>query len=179
MNYTGERVVPWNLAMGMTVMSCHVARYAWAVRHVFGGTVGDLGCGCGYGSFMLSWACRRVVGVDVSAEAVGFARAHFRADNLSFETGDVCAPLDLGCDIYVAFEVLEHLDNPTVVRDHYRPLLWSIPVNEGSRFHKRAYSLSEIDALMGEAYWLQASNGYIRERAWHRFQPAFALGLSR
>lgn len=179
MKYTGERVVPWNQATGMTVMSCHVARYAWAIPRTFGATVADLGCGCGYGSFMLSWGAREVIGVDVDAETVTFARAHFRAENLSFEVGDVVTLPSYSCDVYVMFEVLEHLDNLVLIRDHYRPLLWSMPINDGSRFHRRPYTLPEIDRLMGGALWLQASSGEIVARGQEWFQPTFALGLTQ
>jgi SAM-dependent methyltransferase len=179
MQYTGERVIPWNMATGMTVLCCHVARYAWAIPRTFGSTVIDLGCGCGYGAFMLSWGAREVAGFDVNGEAIDFARAHFRADNLTFDMRDICELLNLVCDIYVAFEVLEHLSNPALIKDHYRPLLWSMPINDASRFHPRAYSLPEIDRLMGTANWLQSSSGEIVARGQEWFQPTFALGLTQ
>jgi SAM-dependent methyltransferase len=163
----------------MTVMSCHVARYAWAIPHTFGATVADLGCGCGYGAFMLSWGAQEVIGVDVDGMTISFAKTYFQADNLRFEVGDVVTLPSYSCDVYVAFEVLEHLDSLALIRDHYRPLLWSIPINDSSHYHRRAYSLPEIDELMGAALWLQASSGEIVERGREWFQPTFALGLTQ
>jgi SAM-dependent methyltransferase len=54
-----------------------------------------------------------VLGVDVSEEAVAFARENYRLPNLAFEQAS-CAALphpDGSFDLVVAFEVIEHLEN--------------------------------------------------------------------
>ena len=54
------------------------------------------------------------MGVDRAAEAVEFARAHYRAPNLSFERGLLrrpCRIADASFDLVVAFEVIEHLEH--------------------------------------------------------------------
>lgn len=180
--YTGERVVPWSLAVGGPVMSKHVARYAWAMPSVYYCRVVDIGCGAGYGSFLMSWGAREVHGVDVSEEAVIYARAWFRAANLHFSRLNVARETLPEAEVYVAFEVLEHLDRPQAVIDgiHDATLLWSLPVDDGSRFHKHTYSLAEAESLLDNScIWYQSQDGCIvpRRNAW--FTPANVIGMAQ
>jgi SAM-dependent methyltransferase len=179
MHYSGERMVPWNLSCGVNVMHHHVARYTWALPWVYGKKVVDLGSGTGYGSFMMSWVAGEVTGVEIDKEAVSFARQVFRAGNLAFEHNDV-VKTHYPADIYVAFEVLEHLQHPEIVLERYSPILWSIPVSSVTPFHQHAYTVAEIDQLMaGSGGWYQGRDGLIvqREVAW--FEPVYVLGVLR
>lgn len=58
-----ERLIPGEGVPGGE-MEQHVARYAWAFRFCEGKHVVDVGCGGGYGSFLLSWVAREVDAVD-------------------------------------------------------------------------------------------------------------------
>jgi len=176
MVYTGERVVPWDFRVGANLMHHHVARYAWAVPFAYRKNVVDLGCGAGYGSFMMSWSAKSVAGIDVSEDAISFAAAHFTAPNLSFEVGDITWRR-VPADLFVAFEVLEHLDNPQVVIERCRPMLWSIPVSSANQFHRRMYTVNQTDKLMKVGEWFQGRDGLIvrREVAW--FEPTYVLGF--
>lgn len=178
MIYTGERAVPWNRHTGIQVLQPHVARYAWALQWVDGRFAVDLGCGTGYGSFMLSWAARQVVGIEREMEAVMFARQHFTAANLEFRQGDITNALPQA-EVYTAFEVLEHIESPELVTRQIQNglLVWSMPVNDGSRFHVRPYSVDQIESMMDGEFWYQSADGVIvpKEQAW--FEPTYVLGL--
>jgi hypothetical protein len=95
---------------------------------------------------MLSWGARQAVGVDINIDAIQFAAAHFQAPNLTYAAMDITRRGFNG-EIYVAFEVLEHLDDPAALIEKYRPMLWSMPIDDDSRFHKRGYSALEIAEL--------------------------------
>lgn len=87
----------------------HIARYLWAADNVMGQTVIDCACGTGYGSFILAQnhPTKRILGIDISAEAVGYAEGRYKAQNLSFQVGDIH---DLpNADTIVSLETIEHI----------------------------------------------------------------------
>jgi len=109
MEFTGERVIPGRVDADL--LNEHLARYAFAARLANGKRVLDAGCGAGYGSAELAKSALSVVGVDAAAEAMAYAREHYRLPNLHFEQAS-CSGLphtDASFDLVVAFEVIEHL----------------------------------------------------------------------
>ena len=127
----------------------------------------DAGCGSGYGTAHLASLdpTLQVVGIDHNEEALAYARAHYAGPNLRFARGD-CMALEFPdgeFDLVVAFEVLEHLSEPTKfleqVRRVLRPsghLLVSTPNRRYyseergyvNPFHTREYDASEFDGLL-------------------------------
>lgn len=109
MAFTGERFTPECVR---EIWYEHWHRYAFAAPLVAGKRVLDAACGEGYGSNLLAGMAAEVVGLDISAEAVGHARSRY-ADrkNLRFEIGDASKlPFaDATFDCVVSFETLEHL----------------------------------------------------------------------
>ena len=98
-------------------------------------TILDAGCGEGFGTAALAarFPGARVVGLDASAPAVAFARAHFGAV-AAFEEGSVYAlPFPPGAfDAVICSEVLEHLAAPDralaeVLRVAARGAVLSVP----------------------------------------------------
>jgi SAM-dependent methyltransferase len=109
--FTGERIIPGEVDVDL--LNEHLARYAFAARLARGKRVLDTGCGAGYGSAELAHTAQTVVGIDVSSDAVTFARANYRLPNLTFEMAS-CTALphrDAIFDLVVGFEVIEHLEN--------------------------------------------------------------------
>ncbi len=107
--FTGERVVPGEVDADL--WNEHFARYAFAARLARRKRVLDAGCGTGYGSAELARSASHVVGVDLSPEAIRYARLHYAIPDVHFLTGSCTAlPIASGSqDLVVAFEVLEHL----------------------------------------------------------------------
>src|ERR1035437_1514286 len=91
--FTGERVIPGEVDVDL--LNEHMARYTFAARLSRGKRVLDAGCGAGYGSAELALAAESVIGVDVAAEAVEFAREHYQRPNLEFAQGS-CTALPYG-----------------------------------------------------------------------------------
>ena len=73
----------------------------------------DVGCGAGHGSNLLSKKYKKVYGVDISPDAIEYAKNNWASDNIEFVVGsamDIPFP-DSTFDTISAFEVFEHLSD--------------------------------------------------------------------
>ena len=141
----------------------HLERYFFAKDRV-SGTVLDAACGCGYGSKIMHDAGSFVTGIDLSMEAIDYARANYpgpeyiRAD-VSKYSGQY--------DWVVSFETLEHVPNPEVALRNFRQsrrLIVSTPneelypfskwKNDGDDYpHLRHYTPRELDDMLKACGW--------------------------
>jgi ubiquinone/menaquinone biosynthesis C-methylase UbiE len=73
----------------------------------------DIGCGAGHGSNLLSKKYKKVYGVDISEEAIEYAKQNWKTDAVEFSVGSALAiPFpDDTFDTVAAFEVFEHLSD--------------------------------------------------------------------
>ncbi len=99
----------------------HRARYYWALQHLPpGATVLDAACGCGYGSHILAEGGLRVLGVDISSEAIAFARHYHHHEHVQFEAAaidDQTSIRRLAAELspfnaIVSLETIEHIAHP-------------------------------------------------------------------
>ncbi len=115
MRFTGERVTPECRTTNRELFLWHLARYEFARRYIQkADRVLDVACGTGYGTYELAMACRDVVGVDISAEAIEYAGGNYRAGNILWREHDCTKMTDLleesSFDVVTSFETIEHLD---------------------------------------------------------------------
>ena len=107
-----ERIVPDETGPG--IVAIHLKRYEFAQPFCAGADVLDGACGVGYGTAYLAETARRVVGVDVSVDAIQYARRRYAAPNVEFRVADL-RELDLPDRSFGAvcsFETIEHLQDP-------------------------------------------------------------------
>jgi ubiquinone/menaquinone biosynthesis C-methylase UbiE len=92
----------------------HYHRYFFALQFCDKKEVVDVASGEGHGSALLGEVAQKVLGVDLSPEAVTRASRNYRSERVSFTVGDYAAiPLsDASVDVVVAFETLEHVADP-------------------------------------------------------------------
>ena len=165
MDFTGERYVPGVEGLE-EIFAEHMSRYAIAGRMAETRTVLDLGCGCGYGAHHIALrGAGLVVGVDVSAEAIDFARTRYTAPNIRFAVMDAYdLALQRRFDLVTCFEVIEHVERPEKVLEQIATvigdrgiLLISTPNKAnyvaggeaGSNpFHYREYTEAEFRRLL-------------------------------
>ncbi len=89
----------------------HFHRYVMASRFTAGKRVLDLGCGEGYGTWIISRSASEVVGMDVGGETISKARSRYVAENLSYvagHSGSLPFP-EKSFDMVVCFELIEHI----------------------------------------------------------------------
>jgi ubiquinone/menaquinone biosynthesis C-methylase UbiE len=103
--FDGER---FKTSFGGQTAIEHWHRYLLARELVRDQDVLDIACGEGYGSALLAQTARPVIGVDVSATAVGHAQASYARRNLRYLEGDALAiPVADGSgSVVVSFERL-------------------------------------------------------------------------
>ena len=95
----------------------HFPRYAMATLFAQGQRVLDFGCGTGYGTARLATVAQTVVGMDISSEAIHWARAMHRNPRIKFEVrSDLGSGFDAGSfDLVTCFEMIEHVDHATQI----------------------------------------------------------------
>lgn len=151
----------------------HIATYDYVRELVRGKDVLDFGCGTGYGTARLGDHCAKIVGIDISGEAIEHAVGKYRRDNLTFLK---IAPVeerplpfhDESFDVVLSFQVIEHVRDVTAylteIRRVLRPggLLVVATPDRSSRllplqkpwnmWHLREYSESALRGLIGTQF---------------------------
>jgi len=107
--FTGERVIPGQV--NDDLWAEHIARYAFAARLADGVRVLDIGCGTGYGTAELAQRAQSATGIDISADAIAYARQHYPAATFLAAPATAIPFPAASFDLITAFEVIEHLDN--------------------------------------------------------------------
>ncbi len=126
-----ERLVPERLTAGdltgQQTLALHLERYRFAARHARPGRLLDLACGVGYGTRLLADEARgleQAWGVDLSPEAVAYARSHYGGRGVEFAAADALAFRDpAGFDTIVSLETVEHVPDPARLVSHLVSLL--------------------------------------------------------
>lgn len=165
LDFTGERLVPDKSPAHLVAE--HRARYKFAVKFIEGMNVIDIGCGEGYGSYLMGGFAETVVGVDLSEEAVVNALELYSSDKVDFKTGDVTrlSYPENEFDAGVCFEVIEHIENPgDLLKEAGRVIkpggifIVSTP-NGGVRvssqknpFHVKEFTLAEFSKLLEDYF---------------------------
>jgi len=189
-----ERIVPDETEPG--VLALHLKRYEFALPYCEGSEVLDGACGAGYGSALLATRARRVLGVDVSGEAIAYARSRYRAANLEFAEMDLAA-LEVAAasfDVVCSFETIEHVDDRerylSEVRRVLRPGgLYLVSTPQVARttetpenpFHRVEYERADFEALLRLHFGSVSLYGQrrLQTRRHRAMQRLDVLGLRR
>jgi 2-polyprenyl-3-methyl-5-hydroxy-6-metoxy-1,4-benzoquinol methylase len=111
----------------------HKDRYLFASGYIknlqlkAGSVILDAACGTGYGTDILkNIQDVKIIGVDISSEAIAYATRKYGGDRCVFKQGDVKVLADFSPDSFdavVSFETIEHIDQPLVFLERLKCLL--------------------------------------------------------
>ena len=87
MDFTGERLVPGKVDLELEVE--HMNRYIFASDLVKDKKVLDAACGTGYGTALLAQTAQKVCGIDISEEAISYAKSNYSAKNVDFTVANI------------------------------------------------------------------------------------------
>lgn len=91
----------------------YLKRYNFAQKFVMGKVVLDIGCGPRPGSKFLAKMAKRVVAIDISREAIEYAKSNYKGKNLEYYVMDATKLKfpDESFEVVTSLEVLEHIKN--------------------------------------------------------------------
>lgn len=170
----------------------HIIRYFLATEFIqTGDSVLDCACGLGYGSYLISnlVGVKQVQGIDITDEAIDYAKANFGNNNVLFKKGDaqnLDELLDNSVDFITSFETLEHIPEPeSFLKEAYRVLkpggriMVSVPNRwldengvDPSQYHLHTYSWEKLCSQMQQYFypekaWTLTMNGYFNDGLRH------------
>jgi 2-polyprenyl-3-methyl-5-hydroxy-6-metoxy-1,4-benzoquinol methylase len=140
---TGERLIAEEHSEHSPCYLRHKAAYVFAEKFVKGKTVLDVGCGSGYGSYhLVTNGAAKVVGIDVSEEAVEYARERYKYDNLEFKAMSATALKfdEESFDVITSFQVIEHIKEAGVYLSEIKRVLKNNSFALISTPNKKTYS---------------------------------------
>lgn len=132
----------------------HVERYA-LLRQFARGVICDAACGCGYGTYLLSTNpdVTFTIGLDMSTEAIDYARQEYATDKIEFRVADLREwTSDRSIDLLISVETVEHLADRAVLpqfvdRNQIREVILTYPSKKTThynRFHHHDFKLQDI-----------------------------------
>lgn len=144
----------------------HLERYEFAAKYAKEKKVADIACGTGYGSRLLSEKGRalNVVGVDVSEDAVTYARKKHSPKGVKFivAPGEKSGLATAEYDLVVSFETIEHVEDADFLIEEFarilKPggvLICSVPNQwplEQTPHHVKEYDYSSFQDLLSEHF---------------------------
>jgi 2-polyprenyl-3-methyl-5-hydroxy-6-metoxy-1,4-benzoquinol methylase len=144
----------------------HLKLYRFAAQFVIGKKVLDVGCGTGYGSSYLAELASSVVGIDLSRQALRFARARYRKPNLQYlrMNAEKLNFPSRSFDFVISTENFEHLSNQEMnLREMARVLtqdgilLLGTPNREmfigwNNPYHTHELAYEELLAMIGKYF---------------------------
>ncbi len=164
----------------------HLRRYQFACTILSPEmTVGDFACGTGYGSAMMSYHAKQVVGCDIDERVIDRIKSRYNMrPNLKFVCTDLLKLTNVGpFEQIVSFETIEHFDPSQIVSlfTGYRSLLKSSgslllstpfrqPESPASRRFHRTFGIDE-SVIEG---WL-SKTGFAVDNFWYQNDESYDL----
>ncbi|MCL2627417.1 MAG: methyltransferase domain-containing protein [Oscillospiraceae bacterium] len=167
MEFTGERLVPGKGGNELQVE--HEHRYHVVAPLLSGMNVLDAACGAGYGSEIIARYAKSTTGVDLSADAIKYAKKHYKTPKFVEASVDSMPFKDDEFDAVVSFETIEHIDEATQHRfldevarvmktgglfiiSTVNKAVYTDKQNHSNEYHIKEYYLPEFKKLLEKRF---------------------------
>lgn len=122
-----ERIYLNQSSVSKREIKTHINRYLLARKYLKAKyKILDASCGSGYGTEILARGLNHVIGVDISQEAIEYAKKHHNKENIEYRLADLEQPLDFPpktFDAVISFETLEHIENRQLLLREFQRVL--------------------------------------------------------
>ncbi|WP_315818966.1 class I SAM-dependent methyltransferase [Paraflavitalea speifideaquila] len=181
-----ERIYPdeiqSNETTGEESLQLHLERYQYAGSHLLPGSVADIACGAGYGSYLLATAfadkVKEIIAADIDDACIQYARTRYAHPNIRFVTTDAFSfEPGMALNNIVSLETIEHLSDPAAfVQQVSRHLMTggrfiaSAPVTpsmDANPYHLHDFTINSFKKIFLDA-GLTAVNTFIQTQ---RYNP--------
>ena len=144
----------------------HIHRYIFASNFCKDKIVLDVACGAGYGShYLMKNSAKSVIGVDISEDAIAYAKTHYTNQKIEFIVGDgTKLPFSANSlEVIVSFETIEHITEYEKYLSECKRVLTKGGVficstpnkmceNISDQYHIREFYLDEFYEMMNENF---------------------------
>lgn len=163
-----ERLTPDNIKendlFNKETLDLHLDRYLFARKNLQGKNILDCACGVGYGTEFLSHNASNdmsFTGVDVSRDAIQYAKKRYKKDNIEFKVADgTKLQSEKKFNTIVTLETIEHLPDPeafiknlvSLLADNGR-IIASVPVTpsvDGNPYHLHDFTTGSFSLLFSK-----------------------------
>lgn len=164
-NWDIERFNPYKTPWySRKLLNEHLTRYNLASEYVKGKIVVEMGCGMGYGTYAMSQnGAKKVYGIDIDKSAIEFAIKNYNHSSITYlnESATKSSITANYADVVIAFEVIEHLQNPReLINEVLRILkpggtfILSTPNRSTSLkdnpFHIKEFKFTELNSFLND-----------------------------
>ena len=144
-----------NFDKAPSLIKNHIKRYLFACSILKNGTIVDIACGSGYGSKLLANNGLNVLAIDISNEALEFAKKNNDHKRIKWMCGDIkniSQIVDKEINAIICFETLEHIESGqeeivcqfAKILGQKGPAICSIPLNHPDEvWHKRKFNFEQ------------------------------------